>query len=272
MNRRVVGKRAKSGVIGRLLLVAVLLLVFAEQAEAQRPVRDAARRATATRAELEELAASAEQMATSRAVSEAVRRQKAQEAQTIRTRLTTGDFTAGDRISITILGAGEPYRDTLTVAPGGVIALPNIGQISLRGILRMELEPHLTREVSKFVRNVTVTAGPVTRIAVMGAVGRPGFFQLSSDAMLSTAIMIAGGPNSESDIRQIVIRRGDDELWDRKSVQVALQEGVTLQELGLRGGDEIHVGRVRRWGSQALTYMSLALQVASTVIFLTRSR
>jgi hypothetical protein len=61
-------------------------------------------------------------------------------------------------------------------------------------------------------------------------------------------------------------------LWDRKSVQVALQEGVTLQELGLRGGDEIHVSRVRRWGSQALTYMSLALQVASTVIFLTRSR
>lgn len=223
----------------------------------------------ATRAELEDLATTAEQMAASRSVGEAVRRQKSAEAQALRTRLTIGDFVAGDRISVEILG-GSPFRDTVQVEQGQTITLPNMGRISLRGVLRSELEPHLRREVGRFLRDVTVNAGAVTRVAVMGAVGRPGFYEMSSDAILSSAIMTAGGPGTESDLRQIVIRRGDDEVWDRKSVQVALQEGVTLQELGLRGGDEIYVGRSRGLGVAAIRNLGIVLQVVSTVLLISR--
>ena len=216
------------------------------------------------------MAKSAEQVAASRSVVDGVRRQKLAEARAIQGRLTSGDFVAGDRISIEILGA-QPYRDTVTVEQGQSISLPNMGRISLRGVLRSELETHLRREVGRFLRDVTVNAGSVTRLAVMGSIGKPGFYQLSSDAMLSSAIMTSGGPVSDTDLRQIVIRRGDDELWDRKSVQVALQEGVTLQELGLRGGDEIYVGRVRRLGATALQNLGLVMQVVSTALIVSRS-
>lgn len=216
------------------------------------------------------MATTAEQIAASRSVGESIRRQKMAEAQAIRGRLTSGDFVAGDRISVEIVGA-QPFRDTVTVEQGQAITLPNIGRLSLRGVLRSELEPHLRREVGRFIRDATVNAGSVTRVAVMGSVGRPGFYQMSSDAMLSTAVMAAGGPVPDTDLRQIVIRRGDEEVWDRKSVQVALQEGVTLQELGMRGGDEIYVGRVRRIGPAAFQGFQIVLQLVSTVLLLTRT-
>lgn len=265
------GSRALIRTVSLMAFAGLIALGWAREVEGQRSVRDQAKRAMATRAELEDAATSAEQVAASRAVSEAVRRQKAAEAQAIRARLTTGDFAAGDRISVEILGGGQPFRDTVTVGQGQTVSLPNMGQVSLRGVLRSELEPHLRREVGRFLRDVQVNAGSVTRLALMGSVTRPGFYQMSSDAMLSQAIMTAGGPREDADTRQIVIRRGDEELWDRKSVQVALQEGVTLQELGLRGGDEVYVGRVRRLGPQALQYFQIALQLVSTAVVITRA-
>lgn len=259
--------------LGRIVALGfgwLCLFGTVQSASAQRSVRDEARRAMATRAELEDMAKSGEQVGASRSVGDGVRRQKMAEAQAIQGRLTSGDFVAGDRISIEVLGA-QPFRDTVTVEQGQTISLPNMGRISLRGVLRSELETHLRREVGRFLRDVTVNAGSVTRVAMLGSVGRPGFYQMSSDAMLSSAIMTSGGPVADSDLRQVVIRRGDDELWDRKSVQVALQEGVTLQELGLRGGDEIFVGKVRRLGPQAIQYFQIALQIVSTAVIISRT-
>jgi hypothetical protein len=251
------------------VLVGLGLAGAAQTADAQRSVRDEARQAMATRTELQEAAASAEQVAASRAVGEAVRRQKAAEAKAIRERLTTGDFVAGDRISIKIIGDRE-YADTLTVRPGQVLQIPNMGRISLQAVLRSELDERLRTEVGKFLRNATISAGSVTRLAVLGAVGRPGFHQLPAEAMLSTVIMTAGGPVGISDLRNVTIRRGDELLWDARSVQVALQEGVTLQELGVRSGDELIVGEVRRGFSWTSIFpvISSVIQVVSAAIFL----
>jgi len=61
-------------------------------------------------------------------------------ANLIRTRLDSGDFQAGDRIFLRV--DGEPQlTDTFTVAPGPELPLPQLGALSLKGLLRQELQP-----------------------------------------------------------------------------------------------------------------------------------
>ena len=261
---------------GMLRVAAVAGLVVAGWSSVglgQGTVREGTRLALASRAELEESATAAEQIANSPSAGESLRRQKAAEAQVIRARLASGDVFAGDRIAIRVVG-DQLIADTLTVGSGGVISIPNMGPISVRGVLRSELEPRLKTEIGRFLRNVTVTATILTRLAVVGQVGRPGFHQLPSDFMLSQALMAAGGPGGMADLHNITIRRGEAVLWDPKAVTVALQEGVTLQEMGLRGGDEITVGMTSQGFGfynvvQAVTVTS---QILSTILFLTRKR
>ena len=96
--------------------------------------------ATATRDELEGKAIEAEQVAAMPQTPSQLRRDKLAAAQSIRTRLSQGDFQAGDRIVLRI--TGDPNvkpEDTVTVRPGSVLLMPQMGEISLRGVLRSEL-------------------------------------------------------------------------------------------------------------------------------------
>src|SRR5437879_12826964 len=80
----------------------------------------------------------------------------------IQRRLKEGDFRVGDRILLVVedpeppaTGAGTPVvksseqqlSDTFTVGSSQELTLPVVGVVSLRGVLRTELEPRLTGEV-----------------------------------------------------------------------------------------------------------------------------
>lgn len=159
----------------------------------------------------------------------------------IQRRLTQGDFSVGDQISLTV--TGEPtLTGSFTVEPGPSLRLSEIPTISLYGVLRSELETHLTSELSRYLRNPDVGATSLMRIAMFGAIGNPGFYHLSPNMSLSDAIMSAGGPAGTADMGKIVIRRGDQELYDKKAVTQALTAGTTLDRMNLHGGDAVDIG------------------------------
>ncbi len=159
----------------------------------------------------------------------------------IERRLSLGDFSIGDQISLQVIGESS-FTATFSVAPGPSISLPDIPTISLAGVLRSELNDHLTEELSVYVRNLEVHATSLMRIAMFGAVGAPGFYHLSPNLTLSDAIMSAGGPAPTADMRKIVIRRGDQQIFDKKQVTQAITAGTTLDRMNLRGGDALDVG------------------------------
>src|SRR5687768_9525071 len=143
----------------------------------------------ASRATLEASAAAAES-ASAAATTQPLREAKRAEAWTLRERLRLGDFHPGDRIALIV--EGHPtLSDTLAVRSGRVISLPDLPEIPLVGVLRSELQAHLTREIGRFVRDPKVRVVPLMRVAVLGQVGRPGYYALPADALLSDAIMIA---------------------------------------------------------------------------------
>lgn len=174
------------------------------------------------------------------------------------------DFEVGDRIVLRVAGA-PTLTDTFTLAAGRVLRLPDIGDIPLAGVRRSALQPYLQKEIAKYVINPTVEARSLMRIAVLGAVDKPGFYSVPPDMLLGDALMVAGGLTREADVAKTVVRRGSNEVWTRKRLHAAILNGLTVEQLDLRPGDEIVVGeRIRRdWGDIVRNTAYVAAVVAS---------
>ena len=53
--------------------------------------------------------------------------------------------------------------------------------ISLQGVLRSELQDYLTTQLGKYIKRPEVQTTSLVRVAVMGSVNKPGFYQLPAD-------------------------------------------------------------------------------------------
>jgi len=239
----------------------------------------------ASRPALDSLAQRFEAIARSEDSSAATRDGARLQAAAVRARLAAGDFQAGDRILIWVDGADaavEPrapaarsieqqLSDTFTVGMDRDVTLPAIGVVSLSGVLRSELPAHLTRAIGRFIMEPVVHARSLIRVSVVGAVAKPGFYGVPVDAMLSDALMVAGGPVPDAKLRDLRIERSGKPLWRGSLLQRALTEGRTLDEMNLRAGDQFVVPG----GKHADTYatvrtVSVLLSIPITIYTLTR--
>jgi protein involved in polysaccharide export with SLBB domain len=165
-------------------------------------------------------------------------------ASLIRQRLRDGDLQVGDRVILHV-EAQPQLTDTFTVSMGRVLLLPEIGEVPLQGILRAELQDHLAEHVGRLFRNVSVRAHPLIRVEVMGAIGRPGFYMLSSDMLLSDVLMVAGGPTDRANLQRMTMQRADRVILSGPELRRAMVEGRTLDQLSLSAGDRIEVPEKR---------------------------
>lgn len=247
-----------------LLLLPIASVATAAPALAQLS-RQPVRQGNATRAELEALALEAEQLGGRDA-------KKRAEAAAIRERLRVGDFAAGDRIYLEVRGDSALF-DTLTVRSGPTLRLPSMPDVPLQGVLRAELQDHLTKFLARYIRNPDVRSESLIRVSMLGQVGRPGFYDFNSDMLLTDAIMAAGGPTGNAALERSTVRRGRDVVLAKERVRRAAQTGATLDRLGLRPGDEITVGEKRapRNWQTILGTVSAVSGLLFTVLWLARS-
>lgn len=212
----------------------------------------------ATRAQLTEMAAQAEQMAASPSAKPDVRKQNEAEAQALRERLREGDFREGDRFYLAV--AGEPtLTDTFTVRAERKVLLPSVGEVSLRGVLRSELQEYMQAQIARFIKNPDVRANATIRLYVQGAIGHPGFYNVPSDILISDLLMRAGGPGGNADLEKTTIQRESKPVVSAAVTSRAITEGRTLDQLSLRSGDEVLVAeKKRRNWEDILRYISVA--------------
>jgi protein involved in polysaccharide export with SLBB domain len=256
-------------IVSRICVTLIALVCFVSTALAQSTGGQPGRSPQASREDLMALAADAERQAAS-AGQEEVRREKRIEAAEIRERLRDGDFQVGDRIVLRVRG-DSALSDTFVVRAGRILSLPNFSEISLAGVLRSELQAFLSKEIARYVREPVVQTSSLIRLAVLGEVTRPGFYAVGADVLVTDAIMAAGGPNGEADLRRVVVRRGAREVWTADQVHTAMTQGATLDQLNLRAGDEIVVGeRKRRGFGPALQVVSALSAIAIGVFTLSR--
>jgi protein involved in polysaccharide export with SLBB domain len=197
-----------------------------------------------------------------------VRESARRDSERIRDRLANGDFRVGDRVTLRV--EGEPdIPPVLPVEPGPRITLPVIGSLSLAGVLRSELQDHLTRELGRFIQDPVVQAKAEIRLSIQGGVGAPGFYTVPADILIGEALMLAGGPG-QADLEELQIERSGQVLWEGDELQAVIAEGYTLDQLNLQAGDQIMLpvdegeglgigwGDVLRWGVGIATSVIIA--------------
>ena len=141
----------------------------------------------------------------------------------------------GDRVRIRIWPDSSLGGDYL-VEGDGQLYLPALGTMQAAGVPLSQLRTTLRDQYSEVMRNPTVSVVPLFRVSVLGAVTRPGLYEVDPTQGVVDAISLAGGfrPNArENKIR--IVRAGEElRLDDATSV-------ATDPRWALRSGDRIIV-------------------------------
>jgi protein involved in polysaccharide export with SLBB domain len=185
----------------------------------------------------------------------------------IKSRLNEGDFRRGDRIAL-MVQAESTLTDTFTVGGGPELILPppTTGSLSLKGVLRSELQDKLTEYVGRFRNRPIVRAQPLLRIAVQGEVARGGIYAVPADAQLADALMAAGGTTEYAKANSVTIARNGRAYWQGTAFD------TDLDAIGLRDGDQIVVGSTRPGrGTDNLRVAALIISIAGGLYGLSRA-
>src|SRR5258707_6809379 len=116
------------------------------------------------------------------------------------------DFEQGDQIFLEVEGDSQ-FTHAFSVGPGPALTLPVIGAIPLTGVRRADVETYLTQQLGRYMKNPAVRAKVLVRLGVLGEVEHPGFYTVLSGAVVSDALMAAGGPTKDANFTGARIER-----------------------------------------------------------------
>jgi len=179
----------------------------------------------------------------------------------------------GDLLEITVFGE-EKLSPTLRVSSSGEITLPFIESVQVAGMSPLEIEKELKKRLDGTVIHnpqVTVFVKEYRSqpIFVLGAVEKPGEYQMSRAVRVVDAIAMAGGLKIEKASNFAVIQRsepipgGDGSLVTKINLKDLLDKGEAELNLPLHAGDVVQIpervpelfyviGEVNRSGAFAL--------------------
>ena len=107
-----------------------------------------------------------------------------------------------DRITVRCLNADEFPQTPMRIDGDGGVTLPFIGRITLAGLSIPEAEEKIASNLSRYIRNPEVSVNIVESnsqpVSVLGAVNKPGSYQLEGVKTLSELIGMAGGLRSDA--------------------------------------------------------------------------
>lgn len=195
--------------------------------------------------------------AQSPAYSPVLRTEALDQAQQIRNRLEQGDFRAGDRLLLTVEEYAE-LTDTFSVAADQKLALPGVGEVDLKGVLRSEIQQKVSDAVALIIREPRVRTRALVRVLVDGAVANPGYYVVDSDVPISDLLMRAGGQDSEARLEAARVDRSGETVVTPEQFSQALRTGATIDQVGMADGDRLLIpGSRTDWVGTArdLTYI-----------------
>ena len=144
---------------------------------------------------------------------------------------------AKDLLEISVFGLNE-LNQTVRVSEDGKITLPLVGEVAVDGLTKSELEKKLAALLeAKYLQNPQITIFikeyQSKRVSVMGAVGKPGDYELLGRQSLLQILSQAGGLTRDAAKEIIVMRR----LQDGSSVS----HHISIDELILRGDPKFNI-------------------------------
>jgi len=149
----------------------------------------------------------------------------------------------GDSFTITLWGISEGIFK-VTVKSDGTIVLPKAGVVSIAGMTFGQMREYLQDTLGRYFEgvNLAVTMDKIRTIRayIIGEVGRPGSYSLSSLSTVYSALFSAGGPTKKGTLRDIQLIRNDKVIANIDLYDFLLK-GAKDQDRRLESGDTIFV-------------------------------
>ena len=159
----------------------------------------------------------------------------------------------GDEIIINAWG-GIDFQITRVVDRDGAIILPRSGKVPCAGRTLAEVDQSVRTRLAESHASietddsgtgdtiVEVTLGHLRpiRVFVVGAVTRPGSYELNSASRMLTALAMAGGPTISGSLRQVRLVRGDDKVAELDLYDYLLG-GSRAGDARLQDGDTVFI-------------------------------
>lgn len=161
-------------------------------------------------------------------------------------------ISPGDVISVNVFPAEEFSRE-VTVQPDGTIEIPLLGSVKVQGMKAEELQNILTARFSKYVSNPSITVNlrkfSSHRVAIIGQVRNPGYFEYREGMKLLELVAQSGGLQDYArtgDLRVFRSVKGPeggfkDEVFEARLDEVF--EGDMVKNVSLKPGDVVYVPR-----------------------------
>ena len=153
---------------------------------------------------------------------------------------------AGDQISIQVQRFPE-LNFTGAIAPEGIVVLPLIGTVNLRGLTVEEAQQRVRERFAQFIKNPQVSASLLVQrpviVTVTGEVARPGYYPLQTP-QIPAALAAASGTTATAELRAVRVRRalpGGAVAEQIIDILTPLQTGISPPDLRLEDGDAIVV-------------------------------
>lgn len=160
-----------------------------------------------------------------------------QRIEVIRRRLEQGDFQPGDVVRLTVR-SDSSLTGTFQVNGQRDLELPTVPDVSLAGVLYAEADSAVREHLGEFIRDPEVRVQVTRRLAILGAVQNPGFYDLAPSTTLSDALMEAGGPTGNADLDDLRLRRGGRNVLEGRDPSL---QRMTLADLGPSQDDQLVV-------------------------------
>jgi polysaccharide export outer membrane protein len=163
---------------------------------------------------------------------------------------TSAEYKIGakDLLEISVLGVPEISKLVVRVSEEGRITLPLLGEIEVGNLTKFEVEKKLTGLAGeRIVLNPQVTVHILEylsrRVSVVGAVGKPGPFELLGRQTVLSVLSEAGGLTRDAGEEIIVIRQLP--AGDSQAIRIPIDDlfikGEPKLNIALEPGDVINV-------------------------------
>jgi polysaccharide biosynthesis/export protein len=182
---------------------------------------------------------------------------------------------SGDKVHLIVIGFPELSNDQMVLSDGTLL-LPMAGSIDVEGLTLQEANDRISTALIPYVRRprvaLSLTGARPGRISLSGEVRQPGprllvssvdnSAQSSSSGFktLSSTLLLAGGVTPDADLRNIVIRRINQETQTKQELTFNLWQAIKNGDLSadpqVLDGDEIVVPKSEITESERQLFLS----------------
>lgn len=141
----------------------------------------------------------------------------------------------------------------------GMATLPRLGDLPISTWPPDSIRPRLTRMYAEYLRDPTVEVTLLRRVAIYGAVLKPGLYPVDPTMTVQDALALAGGAASDGKRNHVELLRGD------QRIDTDLTLGSTVAQLRLRSGDQLFVPQ-RSWLSRNTWLVGSFIGATATII------